>query len=91
MISKIWNFFLKILDPHRVYMGQKVYRTKVFWTTVIYSFGSAYIYSIFESFVIIGISLVVAHVLDFIFYLISEKYFNNLNAQQAAMRVREWV
>jgi hypothetical protein len=81
--------FLSLIEPHREYMGEKTYRTKVFWSTVIYTLLGVTVFSYYNSYLSVVIFLVVMHILDFIFYLISEKYFK-IEPELWVMKVREW-
>lgn len=84
------NGFFSLIDPHRRYMGKQVYRTTVFWSTVIYSFISVYIYSIFNSYLYVAGVLLGLHVLDFFFWMVTKEY--DINPEMWAMEVRsKWL
>lgn len=79
--------FFSLIEPHREYMGEKTHRTKVFWSTVIYTLLGSYVYSVYNSFYAVGIFLISMHILDFIFYLFTERYFK-IRPQEWLMTVR---
>lgn len=75
MLEIIKQKALQIVDPHRVYVGEKVYRTSVFWTIVLYSILSPHAFSAYGwpgvAALVIG-----GHLLDFVFWYVEENVFN---------------
>lgn len=70
------EFFHKFLDPHREYVGEKVYRTTVFWTEMVIALLSALVYSWSNSFLVVVLTVIVFHIADFLFWYLDQNYIN---------------
>ena len=63
------SWFVEKADPHRYYMGEKVKRTMVFWTELIYLFIGAFVFSKTGSWLALLVTHAVLHLMDFGFWL----------------------
>lgn len=74
--SRLKDYIWRKLEPHREYVGEEVYRTKVFWSQMFSSLVGAFVFQQTESFYMVILSVVIMHIVDFGFYLIQENLFN---------------
>jgi hypothetical protein len=75
-LERAWNKFQELIEPHREYVGEEVYRTKIFWSNMFHSLLAAYIFSITDSFVYVAAMVIIMHLIDFGFWYIQENHFN---------------
>lgn len=66
------DWFLSVIDPHRIYMGESQDRSVIFWTELISFVVGASIYRYTNSYIAVAGGFLAFHFLDFAFWYVGD-------------------